>query len=50
LEIDDKLRQDIHSLDKPADVAGAALFDRQVVADLAASGDHISAMISDQLD
>jgi hypothetical protein len=50
LEIDDKLRQDIHSLDKPADVACAALFDRQVVVDLAASGDLVPAVISGQLD
>jgi hypothetical protein len=50
LEINDKLHQDIHSLDKSANVAGVAVFDRQVTEDLVASGDKVPTVVSDKFD
>jgi hypothetical protein len=50
LKINNKLRQHVHLFDELADVAGSAVLERQVVADLVTSGDQIFAIISGQPD
>jgi hypothetical protein len=50
LKIRHQLREEIHPLDKLADVASPALFDGEVVADLPTHGDKIFTVISDKLE